>query len=384
MRIAHISDLHLGRASAGDPHGAARLLSFRHAVAKLAACNPDVLVIAGDTFDTPDVEPATIEQAAQVLKLARNDRGERIPVVVIPGNHDPVEAIGLWNTFLKFVETPPTSLVLEASLVPLHDGKLLIEAYPCPTRFSPGPPWEKRLSLSALSTSAVRVVVAHGTLQGGPVPEGEMEAYPFTQADVESLGADYVALGHFHVTYPAWLGGEESERSFGYCGTHESLHQFDSDDGYALLAEIARGQPTRVRRLKVGRRQRRLLEIASPADLARLEQLRTEITEAADPQQFVVRLQVGGNGWPVEKIERLAHLQKSLETLGAHVDRCGDVRPRLDAQSLDLSALPSGAVKEALQSLRADLASAKEDRQREVLEATLQLGWEALQDATPA
>jgi hypothetical protein len=381
MRIAHISDLHLGRASAGDPHGAARLLSFRQAVVKLAACNPDVLVIAGDTFDTPDVESATIEQGAQVLALARNDRGERIPVVLIPGNHDPVEATGLWTMFRKFLETP-TSLVLEASLLSLLDGKLLVEAYPCPTRFSPGPPWDSRLSLPASGTGAVRVVVAHGTLLGGPVPEGEGEAYPFTLADAESLGADYVALGHFHGVYPLWPGVDEIERAIGYCGSHEP-DQFDSDAGFALLADVCKGQPTRVRRLKVGRRQWRLLDIAGPSDLTSLERLRDEIALADDPSRFVVRLRVSGS-WPADKMERLAHQEKSLEALGAHVERHGAARARLDAAALDLSTLPSGAVKEALLSLRSDLANGADDERREVLEAAIQLGWEAVQDATPA
>src|SRR6516162_559481 len=120
MLVAHISDLHLGRSSAGDQLGSERLNSFRQAIIKLAAANPDVIVIAGDTFDTSHVEQAVIEEAARCLSLAKNDGGDCIPVVLIPGNHDPAEETALWQTFRKFLEAPSVSLVLEAGVVSLR------------------------------------------------------------------------------------------------------------------------------------------------------------------------------------------------------------------------------------------------------------------------
>jgi DNA repair exonuclease SbcCD nuclease subunit len=379
MLVAHISDLHLGRISPGDPHGSERLISFRQAVVKLAAANPDVIVIAGDTFDTPQIEQAIIEEAARSLSLAMNDRGT-IPVVLIPGNHDPAEEAALWSAFRKFLETPSVSVVLEPDVICLQDGRLIIEAYPCPTRFSPGPPWDKRLSVSK-DSNAVHVIVAHGTLQGGPVPEGETDAYPFTQADVEGLGADYVALGHFHGVYPPWPGGDQIERSFCYCGTHES-DQFGSDAGYAVLVEIVKGQATRLRRIKIGRREWRLVDIAGPADLARLEQLRSEIAGAEHPGRFVIRLKVApGSAWPAEKIEHFGRLEKALRTLGAHVETRGEVHARINAHALDVAGLPSGAIKEALLSLQADMAATADDKRREILAAAVQLGWEKMQEA---
>jgi DNA repair exonuclease SbcCD nuclease subunit len=380
MLVAHISDLHLGRSSAGDQLGSERLNSFRQAIIKLAAANPDVIVIAGDTFDTSHVEQAVIEEAARCLSLAKNDGGDCIPVVLIPGNHDPAEETALWQTFRKFLEAPSVSLVLEAGVVSLREGSLVVEAYPCPTRFSPGPPWDRRLTVSK-DSNTVHVVVAHGTLQGGPVPEGETDAYPFSQADVESLGADYVALGHFHGVYPPWPGGEQIERSYCYCGTHET-DQFGSDGGYAALAEIVKGKPTRVRRMKVGRRDWRLVDVGGPADLARLEQLRDEIAAAEHPGRFVIRIRATpGGGWPADKIEQLTRLEKTLRALGAHVETKGEVRALVSADALDLATLPSGAIKEALLALQADMAATSDDARRELLGAAVRLGWEKMQEA---
>jgi hypothetical protein len=383
MLVAHISDLHLGRSSPGDPHGSERLISLRQTVVKLAAANPDVIVIAGDTFDTPQIDQAIIEEAARSLAHAKNDRGEPVPIILIPGNHDPADEANLWSLFRRYLEGTSVSLVLDASVIHLKDGKLAIEAYPCPTRFSPAPPWDKRLNVPS-DGGVVRVVVAHGTLQGGPVPEGETDAYPFTQAEVESLAADYVALGHFHGVYPPWQGGDEIERSFCYCGTHEP-DQYGGDAGYAVLAETVKGRPTLLRRIKVGRRHWRLLEIAGPSDLARLEQLRDEVAVADQPGRFVIRLKVApGSSWPAEKIEHFGRLEKALLTLGAHLERRGEVQARLDASALDLAGLPSGAVKEAMLSLQADLAATADAGRREVFAAAVQLGWEKMQAAVHA
>jgi DNA repair exonuclease SbcCD nuclease subunit len=378
MRVAHVSDLHLGHASPGDPHGAERLSSFRHAVAALAALDPDVLVVAGDTFHTPDVEASIVEETARILSGARNTSAEPIPVILIPGNHDPDDAT-LWTAFRKSLGASAVHVVLTPTVVPLHDGKLIVEAYPCPTRFSAAAPWETRLELPA-DSAAVHVVVAHGTLQGGPVPEGETDAYPFTLAEVEGLGADYVALGHFHGVYPAWTGGDEIERSVCYCGTHEP-DQFSGDAGYATIAEIAKGRPTRLRRIKVGRRQWRLLEITGPADLARLEQLRNEIGASEHPGRFVIRLRIESRtSWPADKIEHFTRLENALRTLGAQMERKGDLQARLDSATLDLANLPSGAVKEALLAIQAEFEGAGES-EREVRAAALQIGWEKFQEA---
>ncbi|MCI0681904.1 MAG: DNA repair exonuclease [Gemmataceae bacterium] len=377
MLVAHLSDLHLGRKSPGDAQGAERLNSFRQALTTLAGAGPDVIVIAGDAFDGPNVEPAIIDEAARSLVELRS-----IPVVIIPGNHDPADADRLWTALQKAVGSSSVHLVREARIIALADGKLLVEAYPCLTRFSDEPPWEQRLPIPAARPDAVRVVVAHGTLQGGPVPEGETDTYPFTDADLEALGADYVALGHFHGVYPAWGDGEACQRSFSYCGTHEP-DQFGGDAGYAILASVAAGQPVQLRRVKTGRRQWRQVLLTGPADLAQVERLYDEAKSGGDPGRYVIRLKIQrGSGWSVGDVERLEALEAALLAVGAQVERRGIIQARVDVQALDLQGLPTGAVKEALLSLQRDLDEAKNDNRRDVLACALQVGWDKLQEAS--
>jgi DNA repair protein SbcD/Mre11 len=382
MLVAHISDAHLGRKSPGDPHSAERLNSFRQALGVLAAAGPDVLVVAGDTFDGPNVEAAVVEEAAATLNALRGTNGASIAVVVIPGNHDPAEADKLWGAFRKALGSSATvHLALEPTLIPLVDGKLLVEAYPCATRFSAEPPWTPRLSVPGAAGDVLRVVVAHGTLQGGPVPEGETDAYPFTQADIDALGADYVALGHFHGVYPAWGDGGACRRSYCYCGTHEP-DQFTGEAGYVVLARVEPGQPAALERIKVGRRQWRQLALAGPADLGNVETLCEEARASGDPARYVVRLKIqGGAGWSVAEVQRLEALEASLRAVGVQLERRGQPRTRVEVDALDLQGLPSGAIKEALVALQADLASTAEPRRRAVISAALQIGWEKVQEA---
>jgi hypothetical protein len=273
-------------------------------------------------------------------------------------------------------------LAREAKVIELAEGKLLIEAYPCPTRFSAEPPWEERLQFERRIPAAVHVVVAHGTLQGGPVPEDEQDAYPFTQAEAESLGADYVALGHFHGLYPAWGEADECQRCFSYCGTHEP-DQFDGEAGYAILADVMAGQPPRLKRIKTGRRQWRLIPLGGPADVERVAELLETLRAEQEPSRYVIRLKSQpGIGWAAAELERLSAIEEGVRTLGAHIERRGEFKARVDVQSLDLTALPSGAVKEALLSLKADFEQsdgAGDPDRRDVLAAALQLGWERIQ-----
>jgi DNA repair exonuclease SbcCD nuclease subunit len=382
MLIAHIADLHLGRKSAGDPEGAGRLNSFRQALATLAGFSPDVFLLAGDTFDGPKMEAAIVEEAAHSLCGVRNKNGEAIPTVIIPGNHDPADADKLWTVFQDALgASSPVHLVRASALVELADGKLLVEAYPCPTRFSTESPWEARLAGAQPGASAVRIVLAHGTLQGGPVPEGETDAYPFSQSDLQALAADYVALGHFHGLYPPWGDGDECQRSFCYCGTHEA-DQFGGEAGYAVLATVAAGQPTLLRRIKTGRRQWQQLALRGLADLDQVERLLEEMKASADPARYVIRLKVGGGTeWSADGIDRLERLEKALRALGAQLERRGVIRALANLADIDLPGLSSGAIKEALLSLRSEIEQAADENRREVLAAALQIGWEKVHDS---
>jgi len=89
--VVHSSDLHVdhdytARLHGGD--GTAGLACVLGAARELAA---DVVLLAGDTFDSHRVPQSLIEQAAAVIGAAA------LPVVILPGNHDPAVASAIYR-----------------------------------------------------------------------------------------------------------------------------------------------------------------------------------------------------------------------------------------------------------------------------------------------
>ncbi|MCE9543964.1 MAG: DNA repair exonuclease [Planctomycetia bacterium] len=381
MRIAHLADLHLGRQSAADPNGSRRLHALRGAMARISIERPDAILVAGDVFDSPRVDEVLVCQAARVLESARTLDGQPIPTVVIPGNHDPADSIWLWRTFSDaLTQDSKLNLVRSAECATLCGGRLLVEAYPCESRYSPLPPWSERVQLQPGTAHLPHVVLAHGTLAGGPVPEGESDAYPFTLAEAEALGADYVALGHFHGVYPPWGSNDIVHRQVCYAGTYDP-DQFGSDAGWAILAIVEKGQPSQLQRIAVGRSRWELVEIGSATDLAQLAALKAEIEQDNDPQRFVLRLKLDrSTQLDSPSAAKLARLEEELTVLGAHVDRRGQLRMHRDPASLDLAVLPDGAIKQTLLSLREEWAVETDPSRRQVFAAALELGCRAFEE----
>src|ERR1700691_2584981 len=81
--VVHSSDLHVdhdytARLHGGD--GAAGLACVLDAARRASA---DAVILAGDTFDSDRVPQSLVERAAAMIAAAQ------LPVVILPGNHDP-------------------------------------------------------------------------------------------------------------------------------------------------------------------------------------------------------------------------------------------------------------------------------------------------------
>ncbi len=89
--VVHSSDLHVdhdytARLHGGD--GTAGLVCVLDAARSAAA---DVVILAGDTFDHHRLPQALIERAAAVIGSAG------LPVVILPGNHDPAVSDAIYR-----------------------------------------------------------------------------------------------------------------------------------------------------------------------------------------------------------------------------------------------------------------------------------------------
>src|SRR5207253_6268452 len=84
--LVHSSDLHVDDERISAQHNGDGTAGLRAVLATAREFGADIVLLAGDTFDNHMVTAATIDRAGEVLAKAG------LPVVILPGNHDPVSA----------------------------------------------------------------------------------------------------------------------------------------------------------------------------------------------------------------------------------------------------------------------------------------------------
>jgi DNA repair exonuclease SbcCD nuclease subunit len=84
--LVHSSDLHVDDGRIAAQHGGDGTGGLRAVLAFAREAGADIVLLAGDTFDNHMVSAATVERAGRVLAEAD------VPIVLLPGNHDPVTA----------------------------------------------------------------------------------------------------------------------------------------------------------------------------------------------------------------------------------------------------------------------------------------------------
>ncbi|MEN5095074.1 exonuclease SbcCD subunit D C-terminal domain-containing protein [Pseudomonas protegens] len=245
MRLFHTSDWHLGQ----NLHGQER--DFEHAcflewlLRQLKHEQPDVLLIAGDIFDTVN-PPVKAQERLYDFIVSAHEQQPALTIVMIAGNHDSGSRIELPAPLMRRLRTHALGRVLwlddgqldaERLLLPLPDASGTIAGWCLALPFLrpaevTGPhlgddylkgiaqvhEWliaaanAKRLPGQAL------IAVSHAHMAGGSVSEdsersliiGNAEALP---ASLFGADVSYVALGHLHK--PQKVNGEERIRYSG-------------------------------------------------------------------------------------------------------------------------------------------------------------------------
>ena len=212
MRFLHTADWQLGMTRhflAGDAqprYSAAR----RDAVAGLGALAAEVgaefVVVAGDVFEHNQLAPQVISQSLEAM------RAIGIPVYLLPGNHDPLDASSVYTSTLFTAERPDNVVVLDrAGVHQVRPGLEIVAA-----------PWRSKAPTTDLVAEviedlapgpATRVLVAHG---GVDVLDPDRD-----KPSLIRLAALEDALVSGAVHYVAWATSIRAPRSAtaGGCGT---------------------------------------------------------------------------------------------------------------------------------------------------------------------
>jgi len=228
FRFIHSSDLHLGKRFgnlAEDLRG--RLREARHtALGRLAAAarehDASVILLAGDTFDTETPSPEIRRQA-----LAEMANHAPLRWVLLPGNHDSLQASQLWNS-LKTDAPDNVILATEAAPIMLAPKTMLLPA-PCTTR-RPGRDLTEWVDHAPTPDRNIRICLAHGGILDF---SEEGDASDIIAPDrAKRSGLDYLALGDWHGTMAV-------DARTHYSGTPEPDRFKHNAPGQALMVQIA-------------------------------------------------------------------------------------------------------------------------------------------------
>lgn len=218
LTFLQMADLHLAWPFTGLPERISRLrrAELRAALVRLVdlalAERVDLVLIAGDLYEHTHADrPLATFVAEQLARL------DPIPVLVSPGNHDPILPGSYWDSF----PWPPN--VHRFGPVPervdLDQLNLSVWGWGFGS-------WEvHQFQLGGIRRAPGRINL--GLFHGGGAPY-----HPFGIPELEALGLDYVAIGHIHKPGPligrdgqllAWYSGSPEPLSFGEPGEHGVL-----------------------------------------------------------------------------------------------------------------------------------------------------------------
>jgi DNA repair exonuclease SbcCD nuclease subunit len=231
LNILHTADVHLDIDSyTTDPRQISsqhiNQLAFSTVIDLAIQENVDLLLIAGDLFDSNRPRGAVVDFAIQELRRAGR------PVVLIPGNHDCLNATSIYRQ-VNFPAACPNLLLIahpngeqhhlaDANVVLWGRGMLEHEPSYRPLGGMPHPQGD-----------AWHVALGHGFFMEEDVPS--YRSSPIYASEIRDSGWDYVALGHCH----AFADVSQGSVTAYYAGAPGFFLGSPGADGHVALVHLA-------------------------------------------------------------------------------------------------------------------------------------------------
>ncbi len=188
--LVHSSDLHLGSDSSFGPSSSDETLSaLREVLVAAKEARADLLILAGDTFDHNRQPSALLDRAARTM-----DEFDA-PIVILPGNHDPLtpdsvyrrsELAGTSNVCVLGLNVDE-SVVFPGLGLEIW-GRAHLDYSDMWPLLKP-PDRSTRWQLAAAHGHYVEEANEPGRLLG---------SWLIRREDLTATGADYIALGHWN------------------------------------------------------------------------------------------------------------------------------------------------------------------------------------------
>jgi len=234
MRFVHTADWQLGmtrhflNGEAQPRYSAARREAVTRLGALCAQTGAEFVVVSGDVFEHNQLAQREISLSLEAM------RAIGVPVFLLPGNHDPLDASSVYTSALFQAERPENVIVLDG-VHELRPGVQII-----------GAPWRSKApthdllgaALDGLDDDGVtRIVVAHGGVDAlDPDPtKASLIRLADAQAAIRRGAVHYIALGDKHSLTEVGDTGR-----IWYSGAPEvtNYDDIEANSGHALVVDL--------------------------------------------------------------------------------------------------------------------------------------------------
>lgn len=311
------------------------------------------VVVAGDVFDANQLHPSVVARAFDAL------REWSVPVYLLPGNHDPLDAASIYRS-REFVDGRPgqVHVLASAGVHEVAPGVDLVAA-----------PWLTKFPLEDLVAGAlaevvpdserIRVVVGHGGLLGiDPADPSLLDREVITGA-LESGVVDVAILGDRH-------SATQVAPRLWYPGTPEVTRHRETDPGHVLVVDIdEQSHAVTVAPVRVGRWSFLTVEAAVDGE-PDLDEIERRLDDIEHKHLTAVRLALTGTLTVGQKARLDALLARSADRFAAIGlwERHTDVAVRPDDDefgALGLTGFAADAVTELVDQLEGSAADEARD-----------------------
>ncbi len=240
LRLLHTADVHLGarHADLGEQAATQRerqFAAFEATVALALSERVDLVLIAGDLFDSNTQPARTVQRvAAQLRRLTE----AAIRTVIIPGTHDVYDRASVYRAYdlpalagvapdsdAVVVLTPDRPEVVLPALDAVVFGRVFA------TKRAPHSPLHN-FNASTEQRATWKIGLIHGAVAIPGRTDGDEVVV--TREEIAASGLDYLALGHWHSA----TGGTAGSVRYAYSGSPEPVAIDQDGAGRVLLVTL--------------------------------------------------------------------------------------------------------------------------------------------------
>ncbi|MDI6809174.1 MAG: DNA repair exonuclease [Candidatus Eisenbacteria bacterium] len=291
IRFLHTSDWQLGMTrhflseGAQERYSQARFDAIRTMgrIAKEKKCQ--FMLVCGDAFESNQVDRKTVARALEALKDVP------VPVYILPGNHDPLNAASVYRSSTFIGRKPADVHVVEnAVLLKVADDVELVGA-PWMSKRPVANPIEEVLKTLPPVSGTTRICMGHGAVDL-LTPDRESAGVIAVAALERAIGegkVHFVALGDRHSLTRVGTGDR-----IWYSGTPEATDFSETRSAFALVVEVGDDRVA-TEEVQIGRwrfTERGRVDLNTGDDV---EAVRKILEDMEDKERTVLRLTLVGS-----------------------------------------------------------------------------------------